>query len=590
MIVGADGRILNCNPACHHLFGHAPDTLIDMSVFDVLPVSSVAELHAHIRPPAIDGAVSGISGRKRDGTPVPLGIQITAWTEETDGLQLALVLRDLTHAADADRRTRDELTRANNAIRGARIGVFEYHPLTRTVIVSDIWRELLELVPEDTVDVQLEWRPRVHPDDLEAALEPIRLCEEGILERAGCEYRLRSRDGTRWRWMRTDVAIAARDASNRVTCLSGAMTDITERKTVESDLRRSEDQFRSAFENAPIGKAIVALDGRWTRVNPALCNLLGYSEADLLKTDFQSLTHPEDLDEDLHQLSLLTAGKIRNYRLEKRYIRADGSVVWGHLSVGLVRNAAGEPEQFVAQIMDVTERRRLDEMKSEFVATVSHELRTPLTSILGSLTLLSSMDAEPLSDEAQRLLFIAQQNGDRLHSLINDILDFEKFSARQMGFALTRQRIVTLVEASVLANLASADKFGVRYEIDSPDRSLAGFVDTKRFEQVMANLLSNATKFADTGSRVKISVTGEGNVVRVAVTNHGPVIPDTFRDRIFRPFSQAAPSSTRKRGGTGLGLSITKQIVEQSGGRIGFDSDDTGVTTFWFTVPTEAPV
>lgn len=140
-----------------------------------------------------------------------------------------------------------------------------------------------------------------------------------------------------------------------------------------------------------------------------------------------------------------------------------------------------------------------------------------------------------------------------------------------------------------MTNLALADKFGVRFKNSYADRALTGFIDPKRFQQIMANLLSNAAKFANEGSIVDIAVENQEKSIKVSVSNTGDGIPDEFRDLIFKPFSQAAPVSTRKRGGTGLGLSITKQIVEQMGGKIGFDSTPGGTTTFWFTIPTVEP-
>lgn len=589
MVIGPDGAILHCNRAANRMFGYNGDKLIGCSVFDILPVTSVSELNAFIEPPAIDGIVKGMIGRNRDGRPVPLAIQITAWENAENGLQHALALRDVTDELEAKQLAKDELQRANSAIRGARIGVFEYNPVEDTVIVSRIWRELLGLEETDTVDVQKAWHARVHPDDLDTALEPIRICLEDIDERAGCEYRFRSRDGSRWRWMRADISIAKRDAAGSVTRLIGAMTDITERKTTENALRKSVEQFISAFEAAAVGKAIVGLDGKWLRVNLTLCRQFGYSEEEMLSTDFQTLTHPDDLSDDLFKLDLLKAGKISGYQIEKRYLKANGAIMWGLLSVGMVKDEDGRPDQFISEIVDITEQRRLGELRSEFVSTVSHELRTPLTSILGSLALLSGMDAEPFSDEAQRLLYIAQENGKRLHALINDILDFEKFSAGQMRFELSRHQIAGLIEEAILANMASADKFGVRFNIGCPDRSLTGFVDPERFQQVMTNLLTNATKFADQGSTIDVVAERQSKVTRVSVVNEGDGISDAFRDQIFKPFAQAAPSATRARGGTGLGLNITKQIVEQTGGTIGFDSEEGGKTTFWFTVPANEP-
>lgn len=589
MVIGPNGGILHCNRAASRMFGYDGDTLIGRSVFDVLPVTSVAELNAFIEPPAIDAIVKGMIGKKRGGAPVALAVQITAWKTAEGDLQHGLALRDITEELEAKQSAKDELQRANNAIRGAHIGVFEYNPVADTVIVSGIWREILELEESDTIDVQKAWRDRVHPDDLGAALEPVRICLEDIAERASCEYRFRSSDGSRWRWMRADIAIARRDAAGRVIRLIGAMTDITEQKTTENALRKSVEQFKSAFYSAGIGKAIVGLDGQFLQVNPALCELFGYSEEEMLSTDFQTLTHPDDLSGDLIKLNQLMAGKIPGYQLEKRYIRADGTIMWGLLSVGMVKDQDGRPDQFISQIVDITEQRRLGELKSEFISTVSHELRTPLTSVLGSLELLSYMDAEPFSDEARRLLFIGQENGKRLHALINDVLDFEKISARKMRFELSRHRIAGLIEEAVLANIAFADKIGARFNIDCPDRSLTCFVDPKRFQQVMTNLLTNAAKFADEGSTIDVSVDVQPKVIRVSVANEGDGIPDAFRDQIFQPFAQAAPSATRTRGGTGLGLNITQKIVEQTGGTIGFESAEDGRTTFWFTVPIEDP-
>jgi len=589
MIVGPDGAILHCNSATHRLFGYDGDDLMGWPVTDVLPVASVAELNTRIKPPAIDAIIKDFIGRSKTGNPIPLVVQLTAWNDGERSLQYALALRDVTEEMEAARLAKDELARANNAIKRTRIGVFEYKPQADTLIVSDIWRELLELNPSDMVDVETEWRRRLHPDDLETALEPIRLCLEGISELASSEYRLRSRDGSQWRWMKTDAAIASRDGVGKVVSVIGALTDITERKTTENALRRSVEQFRSAFNNATVGEAIVDLNGDWLAVNPALCELFGYSADELLRTNFQTLTHPDDLNRDLFNLDLLKSGSIPVYQTEKRYIRANGAIMWGLLSVGIVRDAEGQPDHFISQIVDVTEQRRLSELRNDFVANVSHELRTPLTSVLGSLTLLSAMNEEPFSDEAQRLLFIAQKNGKRLHALVNDILDFEKFSAKQMRFTLSLHQIVGLVEEAVLTNMTAADKYGVRFDIVCLNRSLRGFIDPKRFQQVMANLLTNAAKFADKGSTINVIVEGQVKAIQVSVTNEGDGIPVTFREQIFKPFSQATSSATRARGGTGLGLSITKQIVEQTGGTIGFDSDQCGSTTFWFTVPINEP-
>jgi diguanylate cyclase (GGDEF)-like protein/PAS domain S-box-containing protein len=118
--------------------------------------------------------------------------------------------------------------------------------------------------------------------------------------------------------------------------------------------------FENAFANAPIGMALVSLDGQFLKVNQSACHLLGYPEPELLRQTFQELTHPDDLDADVHELGRLIAGEIERYSLPKRYVRKDGDQVWASLSVSLVRDEAGQPVHFISQIVDISDRRRLE--------------------------------------------------------------------------------------------------------------------------------------------------------------------------------------------------------------------------------------
>jgi PAS domain S-box-containing protein len=450
LVLDGSDRILGCTDAAGRLLGYNPDQLIGLPITSFLPEYPENGIGL--------GQTQELTVQSPAGAPLSLDANIVRWTDPAGQNRTTVILREAAVEREVARITQNELIQSDNAIRGANIGVFEYDTATKSVSVSSIWRKMLELEPDETLDLQAEWRSRVHLDDLAEALRPVDLCAAGLAERASCEYRLHARDRTHWRWMRTDIAVARRDRDGKATLLVGAQTDVTDRKAMEEALRISAEQFRSAFENAPIGKAVVALDGSWLRVNPALCTLLGFSEDEFRRTNFQSLTFPDDLEADLSLLRQLVAGEIQSYTMEKRYIRANGAIMWGLLRVGMVRTAEGKPDHFIAQVIDITEQRRLDRLKSEFVAVVSHELRTPLTAILGALSLLTTYDDDTLPDEAQRLLFIAKTNGDRLHNLINDILDFQKFSAGQMPFSLERHAVATLVEDTLLANLALCDE------------------------------------------------------------------------------------------------------------------------------------
>ena len=129
--------------------------------------------------------------------------------------------------------------------------------------------------------------------------------------------------------------------------------------------RQSEELFRGSFDDAAIGMALVGIDGRLLRVNRALCEIVGYSEEDLLEKTFQEITHPDDLEADLDYVRRLVAGEIRTYQIEKRYLHAEGHEVWGLLNGSLVHDEEGEPLYFIGQVQDITERKRAEEALKE---------------------------------------------------------------------------------------------------------------------------------------------------------------------------------------------------------------------------------
>lgn len=166
------------------------------------------------------------------------------------------------------------------------------------------------------------------------------------------------------RWVLT-TKMPFRDPGGRIAGLVGISRDITARKQAEEALRTSEEQFRSAFDYAAIGMALVGLDGRWLKVNDALCRIVGYSEAELLPKTFQDITHPDDLDADLGFVRQVLAGEIKTYQMEKRYFHKLGYVVWVLLSVSLVRETDGQPLHFIAQIQDITLRKKVEDALME---------------------------------------------------------------------------------------------------------------------------------------------------------------------------------------------------------------------------------
>lgn len=235
---------------------------------------------------------------------------------------------------------------------------------------------------------------------------------------------------------------------------------------------------------------------------------------------------------------------------------------------------------------DVTEERKIESLKSEFISLASHELRTPLTSIFASIRLLLSGDIAPqLDDQSKKLLEISLRNCDRLLSLVDDILDMERIITGKMTYDFSPVDLVELITKSVEENEAYAHEYDVKLEFQAIDQPVNVSCDSERIIQVMSNLISNAAKFSPKGETVSIIVEPMTDEVRVSVIDRGEGVPAGFDHQIFEKFTQAENLNTRTKGGSGLGLSISKSIINQHGGMIDFNSEEGDGATFYFELP-----
>lgn len=296
-----------------------------------------------------------------------------------------------------------------------------------------------------------------------------------------------------------------------------------------------------------------------------------------------AVLHPDDLAH-VAQTIQTSAHNLTEWQAEYRVHHPQKGDIWveGHATPERLPNGDIIWHGFIS---DITERKKAETIKNEFVATVSHELRTPLTSIRGSLGLITGGVAGALPEQARSLVEIAHKNSERLGRLINDLLDMEKIASGKMVITLEPQSLMPLVAQSIAANQGYADLREITFQLVRRIESGTVNVDSERFQQVLANCLSNAAKFSPAGGIVEIAVDVQTNCFRVSVTDHGEGIPDNFKSHVFEKFSQADASDTRAKGGTGLGLAISKEIMERMHGQIGFDSVNGVGTTFWVELP-----
>jgi len=354
-----------------------------------------------------------------------------------------------------------------------------------------------------------------------------------------------------------------------------------------SQLHDSEERLRAILANAAEGIITANPNGFIESANQSAEALFGYPRGSLFGRSILSLF--PDHESESFLLDYMQEHRHHHESRARKEVLArkrNDQEIPLELAIGKVE--LGSQTLLVVILHDLSERKRVERLKSEFVAAVSHELRTPLTSIRGSLGLLVGGLGGSIPDKARGLLDMANDNAERLTILINDLLDFEKLEYGGMQFDLQATSLKHLVKKSVDANKGYAQKFSIAmcFEPDTTQDVMVN-VDQQRFIQVLSNLLSNAIKFSRKGGQVEIAIALDNDWARVSVIDHGIGMSLQFQNSIFQKFMQEDAKAARKYAGTGLGLSLSKTMMEKMHGRIGFRSTEGVGSVFYIELPVE---
>jgi PAS domain S-box-containing protein len=600
-------RIALFNPAAEHIFGYAADEVLGRPLDLLLPRRHAARHRAEHVPGFAASSVAArrlgerraVVGRRKSGEEFPAAVAISKMV--VDGrLWYHAVVRDVSERT----RHEDALRAGERRFRGIFDSTFHFIGLLApdgTVLEAN--RAALDFAGVTAAEVvgrpywETPWW--AHSAEAQARLrDAIAAAAAGAFVRFETEHR-----GAHGVVVVVDFSLKpVRDDDGRVTLLVPEGHDVTEARRTAALLRESEETFRSAFEHSGIGMALAGLDGRWLRVNRALCRILGYEEGELLEHNFQEFTHAEDLSAARELLAETLAGERSWFELEKRYRHRDGRVVWARLNVSLVRGPADEPRFLVAQVQDVTERKAADaaleqhraelarsnaelarsnDELARFAYVASHDLQAPLRAVASYTQLLAQRYGGQLDARAHRYIRHAVDGARRMQALIDDLLALARVGTHARPPAPTAMDAVL---ARVVASLAPTIAETGAVVTAAPLPVVLG--DARQLEQLLANLLGNAIKFRRPEARAEVHVSAERAADgrwEFAVRDDGIGIDPANAEQIFAIFCRLYTEDEYP--GTGMGLAICRKVVERHGGAIRVESAPGRGATFLFTLP-----
>ena len=290
----------------------------------------------------------------------------------------------------------------------------------------------------------------LHPDDVSRVAQRIKESRAtgGPYE---AEYRVRRASDGNYRW-HLARSMPMKDKDGKVIGWFGSATDIDDQKRAEEALRESEERFRKIFEEGPLGILLVGTDGRIQRANRSFREMLGYSESEMIALGVAGIAHPEDWERDYPFVSRLWRGEISHYQVERRYLRKDGQVIWGHLTVSLMRDEAGKPMDAIGMIEDITERKRAEENLQN-----------------SERTLRTLMDASPesilLLDTGGIVLFANETAAQRIGATVDKILGSKPGDRLPPELAVQRMEHLQEVVRTGKAVRFEDERAGRYYEI-----------------------------------------------------------------------------------------------------------------------------
>jgi PAS domain S-box-containing protein len=602
-----EGNLLSVNEAAVKTTGYSRETLLRVNLKDILGPTGEKQFADYIAEIKANGHAQGfMEVHLANGEP-----RVWAYnnTLRTEGMQTPIVrgsARDVTERKRAEDKLLESEERFKKAFQSGPVGLAITRAASGEYIdANDAFSKITgfsreELMGQNSLKLGIT--------TLEQRREYTRLIGEQRFIR-NREMILKHKSGE------ARVVLGSMEVIelNHETCVLSTAIDITERKQAEAALARSERDYRTLFENTPIGLYRTSADGALLDANPTLVKMFGYKDRKFLLGKYIVDLYVNPTDDQRFKEEIEKSNTLSNFVAE--YRRQDGTTFWTEDYIHTVRDEAGAVLFYEGSLIDITERRQAEELirqhadeleervrerttelvranrtKDEFLANMSHELRTPLNSILGfSETLLEGVQG-PINHRQSQAVQTIHASGSHLLDLINDILDVAKIESGKFEIQPENISVNSICQSSLVFIKQLAHKKSISVEYSPSPLSPILFADPRRLKQILVNLLNNAVKFTPENGTVRLEVREDHQAgqMRFSVTDNGIGISPENLKKLFKPFAQLDSSLSRQYEGTGLGLSLVKNLVELHGGSLAVESEPEKGSVFHFSIPIQS--
>ncbi|MCL4538749.1 MAG: PAS domain S-box protein, partial [Bacteroidetes bacterium] len=521
------------------------------------------------------------------------------------------VCRDITDRKRAEEELRESEERLELALKGGDLGSWDWNLKTGCAVWNERAIQMLGYSSGEVETNLRTWKSLVHPEDWPHVSEVLNSHLAGRVSFIELEYRLRCKSGD-WKWVLSRGKVVAYDTDGTPLRITGTSLDITERKQMEQALRESEERYRAIFNNAAVGINLSDRQTRFLQVNSRSASMLGYTQEELQALTAFDITHPDDRESSRANFAALVEGKVDSYRLQKRFIRKDGEVIWGDTHVSAIHNERGEFVANLGVIVDITDLKRVEQerermraqllhaRKMEAIGTltggIAHEFNNLLTIVSGyaELLLAEKNEGDQGFSDLQKIVHAAQRGAE----LVRSLLAYSRRS-EMTAAALNLNHEVEQVKKLLDRTLPKM----IEIEVNLSRGLKTVEADSGQVRQILMNLALNARDAMPEGGKLSIKT---GNVdkerltlplgaeprdyVELTVSDTGIGMDRDTLDRIFEPFYSTKGLAYK----TGLGLAVVHGIIEQHGGCVICDSkpgqDSSGFVSLGRNPPPQSSV